>query len=50
MIANLWDWHPRSSLPEGLMLAAYADGIWVATAEPIRGEAQKIERICDSWR
>jgi len=29
MIANYMDWHPNAKLPKGLVLAAYADGIFV---------------------
>jgi hypothetical protein len=29
IIEKCWDYHPDAKLPDGLILAAYEDGIWV---------------------
>lgn len=52
MIENCWDWHSEAVLPEGYVLAAYPDGIFVCYAgeECDMGKFVKIECITEkSW-
>lgn len=49
MVDSQFDWYPEACLPDHLMLAAFADGIWVTTSAVVMSDAVKIERVCDGW-
>ena len=46
---NQWDWHPEAKLPDGYMLVAFEDGVWITDAEPILNNATRLARVGDSW-
>lgn len=50
VVEQYWDYHPTPALPEGLLLCAYEDGIWIC--DPM-GECnmfkfKRIERITEA--
>ncbi|MDN3368259.1 hypothetical protein QQO24_13900 [Ralstonia pseudosolanacearum] len=46
---NQWDWHPEASLPDGYMLGAFYDGVWIIDAEADLHRALRFVRVGDSW-
>ncbi len=49
MRINQWDWHPEAVLPDGYMLVAYSDGVWITDANCVLSQAIKFVRVGDSW-
>ena len=48
--ANQWDYHPEADLPDGYMLGAFPDGVWIIDAEADLNRAIRFARVGESWR